>query len=126
MSHDPGRTEPATPKRREEFRERGEIAKSRDLAGAIVLLASLGALAMCGEALASEMRTGLRDALSALGDLRTRDPLEAAKGPIWGMARAAAPVLFAALVGGIGAHFGQSGLLFTTKALAPNFGRLAS
>ena len=42
------RTEAATPRRREESRRRGEIARSRDLSGAAVLLAGVGALGLAG------------------------------------------------------------------------------
>jgi len=51
------RTEAATPRRREEARRRGEVARSRDLSGAAVLLAGVAALGMAGgTALASFAR----------------------------------------------------------------------
>ena len=40
------KTEKATPKRREEARKRGQVAKSTDLNGAIVLIAGLLALSL--------------------------------------------------------------------------------
>jgi flagellar biosynthetic protein FlhB len=117
------RTEGATPKRRQEFRERGEVAKSRDLAGAAVLLLTLGALAVAGEGLAEAVRAGARAALGSLGGARSGDPVQglAAFAPL---AWAAAPVIAIAALAGIAAHFGQSGLLFSTKAFLPDFSRL--
>ena len=38
---DPARTEPATPRRREEARKRGQVARSPELTAAILLLAIL-------------------------------------------------------------------------------------
>ena len=42
------KTEKATPKKREEARKKGQVAKSTDLNGAIVLLVGLFALAATG------------------------------------------------------------------------------
>ena len=42
------KTEKATPKRREEARKKGQVAKSADLNGAVVLLAGLFALGSTG------------------------------------------------------------------------------
>jgi len=38
-------TEKATPKRRQDARKKGQVAKSADLNGAVVLVAALGSLA---------------------------------------------------------------------------------
>ena len=40
------KTEKATPKRREEARKKGQVAKSADLNGSVVLLAALFALSI--------------------------------------------------------------------------------
>ena len=42
------RTEAATPRRREEARQRGDVARSQDLSSAAVLLAGMGALSLAG------------------------------------------------------------------------------
>ena len=39
------KTEPATPKRKEEARKKGQIAVSRDLSTAVILLSGIGLLA---------------------------------------------------------------------------------
>jgi flagellar biosynthetic protein FlhB len=118
------RTEPASPKRRQEYRERGEVAKSRDLASAVILLASLGGLAWAGEALGEELRAGMRAAFEALAEVRWRGPGEGWGGSLGAVALAASPVLGLAAAAAIAAHFGQTGLLFATKALIPDFKRL--
>ena len=47
------KTEKATPKRKEEARKKGQVARSADLGGAAVLLAGLLALGAAGPALAA-------------------------------------------------------------------------
>lgn len=47
---DPSRSETATPRRRQEAREKGQIAKSPDLVAALVMLAGFGILSWRGEA----------------------------------------------------------------------------
>src|SRR5918911_3219320 len=56
------KTEKATPKRREEARKRGQVAKSADLNGAIVLLASLFALSATAPHLVEVLQTNMRAA----------------------------------------------------------------
>ena len=46
------RTEQATPRRREEARKRGEVARSPELAGAGALLGALLALRLCWDGIA--------------------------------------------------------------------------
>ncbi|MBI3855161.1 MAG: EscU/YscU/HrcU family type III secretion system export apparatus switch protein, partial [Planctomycetes bacterium] len=48
---DEERTEPAPPRRREEARERGQVARSADLSSAAVLLAAVLALKFLGASL---------------------------------------------------------------------------
>lgn len=47
------RTEKATPKRREEARKRGELARSADLSGALVLIAGIATIALFGSHIAN-------------------------------------------------------------------------
>lgn len=49
------RTEEATPQRREQARERGQLARSRDLVGALTLLSAVLLLGIQGEALAGAL-----------------------------------------------------------------------
>ena len=49
------KTEDATPKKREEARKKGQVARSVDLHGAIVLMASLFALSAFGPAMLRRM-----------------------------------------------------------------------
>jgi flagellar biosynthetic protein FlhB len=59
------KTEKATPKRKEEARKKGQIAKSQDLNGSVVLLAGLFTLGITGPAMAQRLGDSLHDALTA-------------------------------------------------------------
>src|SRR4051812_18386716 len=59
------KTEKATPKRREEARKQGNVAKSQDLSGAVVVLAGLMALGATGPAMVQRMADGIHDSLAA-------------------------------------------------------------
>ena len=48
---DEERTEPASPRRREEARERGQVARSADLSSAVILLAAVLALRFLGRSM---------------------------------------------------------------------------
>src|SRR5687767_10915760 len=62
------KTEKATPKRREEARKKGQVAKSQDLNGASVMLAGLLVLAVFGGAMAGHMQHAMVEALGQVAD----------------------------------------------------------
>ena len=57
---DPSKTEKATPKRRGEARKRGQVAKSTDLNGAVVLGTGLVGLMFVGPTLVSGAASSMR------------------------------------------------------------------
>ena len=54
------KTEKATPKRREEARKKGQVARSTDLNGSVVLIAALGALAAFGPMIVDGLGESMR------------------------------------------------------------------
>src|SRR3954452_22760971 len=60
------KTEKATPKRREEARKKGQVAKSPDLNGAIVLLTALFALSIWGPHIWEQMGTSMKSTLAMI------------------------------------------------------------
>src|SRR5258705_12623860 len=87
------RTEAATPRRREEARERGQVALSSELVSAVGLAAGVGVLSVGGAALARAVAATMEHGLRALGDGATREltvPESAAllEGPVTGVLRA--------------------------------------
>jgi flagellar biosynthetic protein FlhB len=62
------RTEKATPKKREDARKKGQVARSADLNGAVVLLAALTALSAFGPKLFLRIQDATRELLALIGD----------------------------------------------------------
>jgi flagellar biosynthetic protein FlhB len=128
MADDLGeRTEQATPKRRQEAREEGNVAKSQDLSGAIMLVLVTLALSAAAMPMLDQARIVLQQALrgEVLGT-----PLngETSWATIMYLAssaiRVAAPVLLIFWATAFLAQFMQVGWLFTSKAVRPNLGKL--
>jgi flagellar biosynthetic protein FlhB len=121
------KTEKATPKRREEARKKGQVAKSVDLTGAVVLLAGLFALGATGPATAQRLGNGVHDALAAGGG---RDPVtintigELLLTSGGTAASCLAPVVGACAAAAIIINLAQVGIRPKTKALKPDFKRL--
>ncbi len=117
------KTEKATPKKRDDARKKGQVAKSQDLNGAVVMLAGLLALAAAGSAIAGRMQDVLR---TALVQTATPELVEAqGVGPLLMDALAAtglaiAPVAGACLAAGVVASVIQVGFKPSLKAAAPD------
>jgi flagellar biosynthetic protein FlhB len=106
------KTEKATPKRREEARKKGQVARSQDLNGAVIMLAGLVTLGITGPSTAQRLGDGLSAALRAgagrdpvtqatVGDLLIASGRSAALclAPVVGACAAAALVVSVAQVG---------------------------
>ena len=116
------RTEPASPRRKEEARKRGQIARSADLSAAAVLAAGVGALAAFGGGLAARASAWTAD---RLGNLHVAEAEAASFVTAAGAAALSlAPLAAAVLVAGIGINLLQTGALFTWAPLAPDPARL--
>ena len=120
------RTEDATPRRLEEAREKGMVARSDDLSTAVILLGGLAALKVWGhyplEALVGFTR-------GALGNLDARamtgsDLTAYVGGAGLFFLKVMLPLAGALLVIALVANLAQTGFLFTTAPLTPKFERL--
>src|SRR5215213_2189366 len=106
------KTEKATPKKRDEARKKGQVAKSADLNGASVMVAGLFALAMGGSAMAGRMQNAMTDALEHVADpsVVERDTVGTLlMHAITDTGLAVAPVALACLVAGVLASVIQVG-----------------
>lgn len=128
MAEDLGdKTEAPSARRLFEARDRGNIARSADLAAAIVLtaaavvLASFGADMMggLGSMMRVELSSGAGDLSDDLATVGAHLRQTALRGVIL-----AAPVVALLAVAAYAAHFIQVGWLFTTKPLEPQLSRL--
>ena len=124
---DQEKTEPATPKRREEARKKGQVAQSREIPSALVLMSSLGVLFFSGSwmlvSLSDFMRTifGNIGSLNHLHGVSTHSFLLEILNLILTILM---PLMLAVLIGGITANLLQVGFLFTAKPLAPKLSKL--
>jgi flagellar biosynthetic protein FlhB len=120
------RNYPATPRRLEQARERGQVARSRELSTAAIALAAAITLSTLGPALfgrcAELMRTGLSlDRAAAFDPDRMLRGLSAlAQGSLW----AVLPVLAVTLAATVAAPLLLSGWVFSGKAFLPDWNRL--
>jgi flagellar biosynthetic protein FlhB len=121
------KTEKATPKRREEARKKGQVAKSADLNGAVVLLASLLALSVFGPAMIERMEESMRIVLHlvATPDVVSREGVGAVLTAVFGgVARAAGPVIAVCALTGVVINVVQTGIRPTPGAIKPDFKKL--
>lgn len=120
------KTEEATQSRREEFRKRGQVASSKELASALFLLAGAGCVYLLSKFFFLHLSEIFKysvgpDMVAAVrsGDLFTALKMGGAKALLL-----MAPVLGIALVIGIGSSVVQTGFLNVDDALTPKFEKL--
>jgi len=120
------RSLPPTPRRRTEARERGQVPRSREIATAAVVLASVAAGMWCAPALLARCREMLARwiALSATLEITEATvPLVLRRMVVDG-ALLAAPLVGVAAVAGIGAHLSQGGMVVRMDRLMPSLERV--
>lgn len=118
------KTERATPKRKEDARRRGQVAKSQDLNGALVLLAGLLSISIFAPHVVGQMETAMREGLTSIAhpqELMSAAGLgqlfaSTAKAIVLGVA----PIAGVCLLAGIVANVGQSGIKPATQAMRPD------
>ena len=122
------RTERATPRRREDARKRGQVARSVDLGGAVVLIAGLLALSVLGPAVVGGMESAMRDAFARVADpgeaLSARGLETLALATLKTLALAILPIAFVCAVAGLLVNVGQVGVKLTPQALKPQPSRI--
>lgn len=120
------KTESATPKRREEARQKGQIPRSRDLSAAAVLMTGGVALSSLGGQVGGDlygiMRRGLT--LSREQALDATQMVPTLSDAAWEGLLAMVPVLGLLLLAAVLAPLVLGGWSFSTEALMPQFNRL--
>lgn len=126
MANDPGRTEKATPRRRQKAREEGSVPRSPDFDGAILLwgnfflFAGLGGatMALLTQQVAHFLRKAQPGALAEAGRVGLLGDVLTILG------RLLLPFLALNLLLALAAGFAQRGFSFSVKPLQPKFERL--
>lgn len=123
------KTEEATPRRREEAREKGQVAMSTELISAVTLTLAFGTLLLSGPRFLSEIGSLMAGGLASIGVLGTEELDQRSAAELMGwLGRNAmssvglliAPVFVGALLVG----YGQIGFRIAPKAVAVDLARL--
>jgi flagellar biosynthesis protein FlhB len=123
---DQDKTEQPTPYRLDEARKRGEVAKSPDVSGSIVMIVFAAIVAVTGGGIALALAGATRRMIDLAGNAPA---LNAAffgwashtYAPVW---QALSPLLLGLVVAGVVGNLLQTGPIFTTHPLKPDFKRM--
>ena len=122
------RTEKATPKRRQEARKKGQVAKSVDLGGASVVIAALIALSWIGPAIVGSVAGAMRDAFGEIahsGDVTTGAGLHRLTTAVLDtLIRTVGPIAAVCVAVGLVANIAQVGFRPRFTAIKPDFKRV--
>ena len=116
----------ATERKRQQAREKGQVAKSQDLTSATLLLAALGAMYVAGGRTASIMAGGIESALSN-SRLIAYTPQEATSEILrlsTRLAIATVPILMLMFIGAIVINVTQAGWLLSPEKLMPKLSNI--
>ncbi len=124
MAHD-DKTEPATPRRRQKAREKGQVARSRELPSALAGFAALMVALWLGESQLNLWRSAVRQwtDLAWSSDFGLSSPVlthAARMSLLWSL-----PPLAVAWAVAIGTSLAQGGFVFAAEALTPKVERLS-
>jgi len=122
------KTEEATPRKLEEARKRGDVAKSIDVPSVASLAAAAGFLAIAGGWMARDLAAQLMPFVAHPDGLRLhrrRRRHRDARRPCWPWRRFLIGVMGAAALAGIGGNLIQHGFLFVPDKLKPDPSRLS-
>ncbi len=121
------RTEKATPKRREEEKEKGNVAKSQDLSSVAVLIAGLVGLQIFSVRLFQVLSDYFRQTYGNLSTFTVN--VDTIQGQVIDsltfIMPGVIPVLIIITLIGIGANYAQVGPVFAKKALIPDVKRIS-
>jgi flagellar biosynthesis protein FlhB len=116
------RTEKPTPKRREDARKKGQIARRPELPAAVGFLAALVMMRLLSDSIMEHVTVFITGTMQQAGQLTALTPLVASSMLMDALARLAVlslPIVGAVLLAGIASNFAQGGFTFTPKALKP-------
>jgi len=123
-----GKTEKATPKRRKEVREKGQVLQSREITTALVLMSVFVAVRVFGKNIYSLLSEYIKTVLTEypkIEDLYMPDVIVRVfiDGVIV-FVKAVGPVLAIAVLTSLIVGYAQVGFIFTLETLKPKFGKI--
>ncbi len=118
------KTEPATPRRRNEARAKGQVARSQDVTAAVLLLSGFIALAILGPGLWNTLLMITRAAFQGDGVYRSVDLPPFARAVAGEALKRVGPLLLVLFMAMLLALYAQIGFLFTLQPLMPSLAKL--
>jgi flagellar biosynthetic protein FlhB len=123
---DQERSEPATPKKREEARKKGQVAKSREIPSVLVLLSALSVFYFVGDWMFDQMKVATREILVQISYWRLN--AESAHDLMWYIFQKVvilmAPLVIGVALAGIIGNIAQVGFMLTGEAMSPKLSKL--
>ncbi len=115
------KTEKATPKKKEEARRKGEVAKSRELPSVAVLLSGLITLTLFGSYIYSHIQVIMKESFSliTMGDLSMPDFMVFAQRMITLFISVISPLLAAVFITAILSNIMQVGFVLSAESIKP-------
>lgn len=121
------KTEPATPKKREDARKKGQVAVSREIPSVFILFMTTGVFFFLGgqmfQGLAEFMQDALRNGIML--DLHAMSVPGMLSTVLEKIIKILLPLMIAILLTGIVANISQFGVLFTAKPMVPKLSKLS-
>lgn len=120
------KTEPATPRRRREAREKGNIPRSNEVNSTVVLLAGMAALYFFGKTMSHKLVYAMKWIFARLSVLEfspTNVP-EFALAGLKFLGSLLSPVVFTVMIAGVGACIFQGGFVFAGEPLMPKLSKI--
>jgi flagellar biosynthetic protein FlhB len=121
------KTEPASPKRREDARKKGQVAKSREVVSVAVLAAGVIFLYFAGENMVSRMGAMIRNAFLSIPDFAARDfnLFTFLNMTALGSLVSVLPLMLTIAVVAILANYLQVGAVWSVEPLAPKASKIS-
>jgi len=121
------KTHDATPHRRRQARQEGQVAKSQDLVSAVTLVGAAAALLVLGGALVAFLGELTESQLGQVTSLSTDAEQVASQSRVllWELARTVLPIIALIAALGVVANLVQTGLLFVPGKAKPDWSRVS-
>jgi flagellar biosynthetic protein FlhB len=124
------KTEDATPRKLEEARRKGDVAKSPDVAQTLSLMGATAVVIFGGGYFATQMANAFVPFIASphtmLGVIDSGSGAQIGMTALWAVAPFLGAVMLATILGGVGGNVGQmGGLIFSPDKLAPKWDKVS-
>jgi flagellar biosynthetic protein FlhB len=127
MAENDNKTERATPKRRQDARKKGQVARSREVGSALIMVASLIYFHFGTDGIVSQITSMMKDSFRGLDrpDLTVGSIQTLAIDLLITMGTAVVPFLLTLMAAGFLANLMQVGILFAPESIQPQWSKVS-